>query len=438
MKETLNRRISNRSRALAVPATAAALAAPALVRSTQRTAAQDRTTVRLTGWTSSPAENTLFSQMLIDFEAANPSIHVQYEPVPSDYPTKLQTDMAAGTVADVFYVDSSLAPDLMAAGQLLPLDDLMAESGVSASDFYPGLIQAFQWNGQTFGLPKDFSTLAMVYDTAAFESAGITAPPTTWDELRAAGETLLESTGAPAIVIPADIARELAFHFAAGGQVFSEDGSSIEIDSPEGQAALEFYYGLYRDGLATTPADAGASWPGEALAKGLGSIVFEGNWVFPFLQENAPDLKFGIAELPQGPGGQGNLAFTVSFSIFADTKVPNEAWTLVNYLTGPEGMGKWVSLGLAMPSRIALADAWSQQFPERAPFLAAGEYATGWQLGVGGNAFISEASAELQGLFAGEQDVPTTLAAIQAAAEERIDLSAVSTSAGTPVASPTS
>ena len=434
MKDLLNQRFSTRTRSLAVPAAAAALAAPAMLRGASKVDAQDRTTVRLTGWTSSPAENALFSQVLIDFEVANPTIRVQYEPVPSDYPTKLQTDMAAGSVADVFYVDSSLAPDLMAAGQLLPLDDFMAESSVSASDFYPGLIQAFQWNGVTYGLPKDFSTLAMVYDTAAFEAAGITAPPATWDELRAAGEALLESTGAPAIVIPADFARELAFHLAAGGRVFSEDGSSIVIDTPEGQAALEFYYGLYRDGLATTPADAGASWPGEALAKGLGSIVFEGNWVFPFLQENAPDLQFGIAEMPQGPGGQGNLAFTVSFSIYADTQVPEEAWTLVNYLTGPEGMGKWVSLGLAMPSRIALADAWSQQFPERAPFLAAGEYATGWQLGVGGNAFISDASAELQGLFAGEQDVPTTLAAIQAAAEERIDLSQT----GAPAASPTS
>lgn len=435
MNDILQRTLSTRNRTRLIPAAAATLAAPALLRG--RAAAQEKTTVRLTGWTSSPAEQTLFNQLLIDFETANPDIHVQYEPIPSDYPTKLQTDMAAGTVADVFYVDSSLAPDLMAAGQLMALDEKMAANGVAASDFYPGLIQAFQWNGATYGLPKDFSTLAMVYDNAAFADAGITAPPTTWDELRAAGQALLDTSGVPGIVIPADFARELAFHYAAGGAVFSEDGSSIVIDSPEGAAALDFYYGLYRDGLATTPADAGASWPGEALAKGLGSLVFEGNWVFPFLQENAPDLDFGIAELPAGPAGKANLAFTVSFSIFVDTQVADAAWTLVNYLTGEEGMGKWVSLGLAMPSRVALADAWSQQFPERAPFLAAGDYSHGWQLGVGGNAFLNDANAELQGLFAGEQDVATTLTAMQEAAEERIDLTAGGTGGvATPVATP--
>ena len=70
----------------------------------------------------------------------------------------------------------------------------------------------------------------------------------------------------------------------------------------------------------------------------------------------------------------------------------------------------------------------------RAPFLAAGEYASGWQLGVGGNAFVSDAGAELQGLFAGEQDVATTLTAIQEAAEARIELAPGDASA--PEASP--
>lgn len=430
--EILQRRLSTRVRTKAIPAAAAMLAAPALLRG--HASAQEQTTVRLTGWTSSPAEQELFETVLEEFRTANPEIDLQYEPIPSDYPTKIQTDIAAGTVADVFYVDSLVAPDLMAAGQLLALDEYMSTDGVSADDFFPGLIQSFQWNGTTYGLPKDFSTLAMVYDTAAFEAAGIAAAPTTWDELKAAGQALLDTNGVPGIVIPSDLARELAFHYAAGGKVISDDGASIEFNSPEGQEALEFYYGLYRDGLATTPADAGAAWPGEALAKGLGSIVFEGNWVFPFLQENAPDLAFGISELPDGSAGKGNLAFTVSFSIFADTEVPDAAWTLVNYLTGPEGMGKWVSLGLAMPSRVELAQTWSDQFPERAPFLAAGDYAKGWQLGVGGNAFYNDANAELQGLFAGEQDIATTLEAIQQSAEERIQLTpAVST----PVASPT-
>jgi multiple sugar transport system substrate-binding protein len=269
----------------------------------------------------------------------------------------------------------------------------------------------------------------MVYDNQALSDAGVASAPDNWDELRAAGEALLDATGQPGIVIQSSLDRYLPFHYAAGAAVLSDDRTEIVVNSPEAEAALEFYYGLYRDGIATTAADAGAQWPGDALAKGLGAIVFEGNWVFPFLEENAPDLDFGIAEMPEGPAGRSTLAFTVAFSAFVDTQAPDAAWSVIEYLTGPEGMGTWTSLGLAMPSRVDLAQSWQEQFPERQPFIAGGEYARQWQFGVGGIAFKNDVDTQLQGLFAGELDVSEALAGIEAAARERLQL-------GGPVASP--
>ncbi len=142
----------------------------------RRAAAQEATQVRLTGAPSSPEESRLLEQVLQDFEAKFPDITVVWEPVTQQYAEKLQTDLAAGTAADVFYVDSLLAPDLAARGVLLPLDEPMAGAGVRAEDFYAGLIEAFQWQGKTYGLPKDWSSLAMVYDPQAFDGAGIVGP----------------------------------------------------------------------------------------------------------------------------------------------------------------------------------------------------------------------------------------------------------------------
>ena len=113
----------------------------------RRAAAQEATQVRLTGAPSSPEESRLLEQVLQDFEAKFPDITVVWEPVTQQYAEKLQTDLAAGTAADVFYVDSLLAPDLAARGVLLPLDEPMAGAGVRAEDFYAGLIEAFQWQG---------------------------------------------------------------------------------------------------------------------------------------------------------------------------------------------------------------------------------------------------------------------------------------------------
>jgi len=417
-KDQSGRKISSRARVMAAPAAAAAFAVPTIIK--RSASAQDQTTVRLTGWTSSPAEDQLLTEVLNSFQEATPSIKIDYQLVTSQYDAKLQTDIAAGTVADVFYVNSLQAPDLTSRNVLLPLDDLMAASQVSVDDFYLGLVQPFQFEGTTYGLPKDWSSLAMVYNQDALTEAGITAPPTSWDELTTAAQTLKDATGEPRLMMDPSWDRYLAFHYAGGGTVLSADGTEVEIDTPEGQTALDFYYGLYRDELSTTHADAGADWPGDGLAKGLADIVFEGNWIFPFLQDNAPDLNFGIAVMPTGPGGQATLGFTVSYSIFGETEVPDAAWEVVNFLTGPDGMAQWTSLGLAMPSRPALADAWLAQFPERKPFLDEGPYAQGWSFGPGGQQFNGEAVAVLEGLFAGEEDATSALAKIQEAGEKNI------------------
>jgi multiple sugar transport system substrate-binding protein len=179
---------------------------------------------------------------------------------------------------------------------------------------------------------------------------------------------------------------------------------------------------LYEDGLAATPADVGAQWPGDAFAKDLGVIVFEGNWMFPFLAASAPDKQFLIAELPAGPAGKVTMGFTVSYSINAKTTVAEPAWELVNYLTGPEGMARWTDLGLAMPSRPALAEAWIATYPEREPYLAGGAYARPWQLGPGGQAFFQDANAILEAVFAGQTETPDAVAQLaeKAAADIKI------------------
>ena len=136
----------------ATSAPAAATSAPAAGAPTQAAGAASKPAagavpsgnLRLMGWSSSPEEDRLLNDTLTEFSKQYPSIQVTFQPVP-DYATKLQTDLAAGTAADVFYVDSLLAPDLMKRNLLEPLDDYIGRDKVDTSDFYPGLYKAFQW-----------------------------------------------------------------------------------------------------------------------------------------------------------------------------------------------------------------------------------------------------------------------------------------------------
>src|SRR4029079_4030019 len=251
-EKLVNSRCSPRNRIRAIPLAAAAIAAPTILR--HSTLAQ-QAEVQLAGWTSSDQEKELFEEVLADLQTALPEIKLNYQIIPGDYATKIQTDIAAGSVADVFYVDSLVAPDYMLNGALLELDSYMQADGVKAEDFYPGLIGSFQMDGKTYGLPKDWSSLGMEYNTTAFSDAGISGAPTTWDDLKSAAQALKDKAGQPRVVIPADIAREFAFHYGAGAKVISDDGTKIVVNSPEAATALDFYYGLYRDELATTHQD---------------------------------------------------------------------------------------------------------------------------------------------------------------------------------------
>jgi len=65
------------------------------------------------------------------------------------------------------------------------------------------------------------------------------------------------------------------------------------IDSPEAKTALDYYYGLYHDGLATTPDDIGAQWPGD-LGEGLSRSSSRATGSFPFLAtKRARAFKIG-------------------------------------------------------------------------------------------------------------------------------------------------
>ncbi len=403
--------------ATSAPAAPAATTAPAAGGATQAKPAAGAVptgNLRLMGWSSSPEEDRLLNDVLTDFSKQYPSIQVTFQPVP-DYATKLQTDLAAGTAADVFYVDSLLAPDLMKRNLIEPLDEYISRDKVDTADFYPGLLKAFQWKGKTYGLPKDWSSLAMEWNTDAATKAGIDKPPTTWDELKAAAQKLTDkSSGAYGIVIPPELPRFGAFVFAAGGKLISDDGSKMAINGPEALQALDFYYGMYKDGVASTPADTGTQWPGDAFIKKKAAIVFEGNWIFPAIKKDAPEMKFNISEMPAGPKGKGTFAFTVSYSVNARTQQKDAAWFLVNYLTGPDGMKKWTSLGLAMPSRKSLEADWLAQFKEREPYLKAGSYAQPWQLGPGGQEINDKVvTPDLQAVFSGKMTTKDALADIE-------------------------
>lgn len=324
-------------------------------------------TVSLAGWSAGADEDNLLKQVVANFMKSHPGIKVDYAVVNGDYPTALTARFAAHNPPDVFYVDSSVAPSWEKQGVLEPLNSYITKSKYDTTKFFPGLLNAFKAGKTVYGFPKDWSPLAMEINTGMLGTAKAKAP-TDWATLTAAAQKIkaagVVSGGAPICVAP-DWARLLPF-------IFQNKGTLSDVQSAAAVAAVTYYVNLIKSGLGATPTTLGVGWCGEALGKQKAAIIFEGNWVLPYMKSTFPNTRYGVFPMVKQKTG-GNLGFTVSYSMAKDSKQKQAAWTLLSWLTGKEGMKQWTSLGLALPSRSDV-----KAIGGRTAFLNAAPYSHGW------------------------------------------------------------
>ena len=327
------------SPAASAPASAATAFDPAAVSGT----------VVLSGWQASEEEGAALDKVLAEFKTAYPNITVDYQPVAGDYPAAMTAKFSAGEPPDLFYVDSSVAPEWIDEGVLEDLEPLAAERGFDTSAFYPGYLDAFRGkDGGVFGFPKDGNTLALAYNSDVLTAAGV-QPPTNWDELKAAATTLT-SGDQKAFCLNHSLDRALAFIYQNGGSLLSEDKTQNTFDSPETRDALTTYLGWFAGGQAARAADLGDDWCGKSLGEKKVAMIFEGGWLDPYMTNTYPDTTYAWSPMPSG-ADEATLGFTVSYSIGVDSANKDPAWVLLTYLTGPDGMKTWTEGGVANPSR---------------------------------------------------------------------------------------
>ena len=358
--------------------------------------------IRIAIQPSSPKETELVNQQLANFFAAYPQVKVTIETVTDD---KLRTEIASGDPPDVFYVGDLRAPDFIADKLIEPLDDLAKKYNVKFSDYQDNLIKTFTGqDGKVYGLPKDFNTLAMVYNTKYLSDAGVTAPPTTYDELKTTLQKIkdagkLPANAAPFVVDP-DMARLLPYFYAQGGTVLNSDKTKSNITQGDlFTNTLNYFVDLRKANLAKKASEVGASWSGEALSKGVAAIVFEGGWINPTMKDSPNAGNYALAELPKGKQN-GNLIFTVAYSVAAKSKSKDAAFALVSYLTGEASENLTAKSGLAIPSRKAQTDVAVGQYSKEFKAVAAGvAYASPFQFGVGFGGFLDKANPVLQKVF---------------------------------------
>jgi multiple sugar transport system substrate-binding protein len=203
-------------------------------------------------------------------------------------------------------------------------------------EFIPATFDTVNYDGKTWGVPKQSDAAFLYYRTDQVDS-----PPATWQEVYeiAAENDGIVYQGASYEGLTCDF---LEIAFAAGGKVLSDDGKKAEFDSPENLKALQFMVDGINNGAApkavTTYMEEQARRAFEA-----GRATFMRNWPYAFAigKSNKDAPKFEVAPFPEFEGGgKAGILGGHNLVISAFSKSPGGALALIDFLTSEESIAR--------------------------------------------------------------------------------------------------
>jgi multiple sugar transport system substrate-binding protein len=219
-------------------------------------AATDGTTTITVGCeppTTQPAQRDFFLQDIADFEAANPRITVKGDDTnPCDTPAKFDAELASGTEDNVFYTAFTDPSNVLATNQAADIEKYIPQIS-NYSSILPQLLNVYRKGstagGDLYGIPVNNYTEGLVYNETLFKQAGITAPPSTWDQLEADAKKISDLGGGDIGYADYSAQGTGGWHFAAevysrGGQMVDSSGTKAAFDDADGLAVLQTLHNM--------------------------------------------------------------------------------------------------------------------------------------------------------------------------------------------------
>lgn len=349
----------------AAAATALLVALPAL--------AED---VTVTFWGSygnggnSTQQDALNTILIPAFEAAHPGINVDYVDVPYDsLLQKLTTSAAGGELPDLVRADLGWVPQFADLGVLVPLSDAMPDFQQLADATYPGVLATNHFKGKYYGLPLDTNTRVLVTSQDALDAAGLSAPPSTFDELQAMAASL-DGSG---IMVFADGGlggwNLFPWLWSGGGEVTNAEltQASGYLDSAQNVATVQMLVDLYAAGSIPNLiiGNQGATGTSDGLPALEYATILDGPWMNGIWADQYPDFTPIYAPVPAGAGGSISVVGGEDIVLTSSSKNQQAAMEFIRFTQSEQ-----FQLEMAKTGQMTVIPAFSAAQAEVAPFFA--------------------------------------------------------------------
>lgn len=310
--------------------------------------------------------------------------------------TKLQTAIVSGSGPDIFSLGTTFVPTAQATKGFTTLSDADWQQVGGKSRYFPQqLTMAGIKPDQTIAIPWTMAPFAMVYNKDLFQKAGITAPPTTWTEFVQDAQKMTQPSAGiyGAEVDPSDSfdTWKIIWTFSKqmGKDFLSPDLKTAQLNSPEAQSALAFWFDWATKYKISDPN--AMSWKsGDAVrAFGNGKVgmqIMISTSIIPSLDKSSVAGHYAFAPMPTVPYGMqqrpangiaatsivsGQMLAIASYSTLKDL-----ALKFINLVTDMQHQLDWNKTFGDLPVNAAAANQLASQNPNAAAFIQAEAGAT--------------------------------------------------------------
>ncbi len=329
------------------------------------TTTQAQSPVEINYWLWDSNQEPAYKQCADNFSKANPGIKVNViQKGWDDYWTGITTGFISGTAPDIFTDHLAKYPEFANNNQIVDIAPFIKEDKV-ATDVYTGdLFKLWGKNGKQYGLPKDWDTVAIVYNKALLKEAGVSEASLaalTWNPKNGGSfekimaKLTVDANGNRGDNPKFDKTKVKTFgwaslpgnssggaygqtewsHFAVSNGFKFNDGpwaTKYNYDDPKLAESLQWQADIsLKKGYAPLYKDTKASAASNLFFAGKVAMIFDGSWMISTYKGNTK-ADIGFAQLPIGPAGRKTMFNGLADSIWVGSKKQKEAWQWLKYM----------------------------------------------------------------------------------------------------------
>lgn len=337
--------------------------------------------VTINYWLWDDRQAPLYQQCADDFHAANPNITVKITQTAwGQYWDTLTTQLAASNAPDTFVDHSTRMLQFIDSGQIMDITEAANKAGIDDSIYQPGLADLSKYEGKRYGLPKDWDTMGLLYDTEVAAEAGYTKEDMaalTWNPTDGGtfeqfiAKTTLDANGHNGLDPEFDKNNVVRYGYhpewsdgaigqngwgelaAANGFTYGDrsvNPTKFNFGDKSLVDTVAWIKGLIDKGYAPKFDKTSSLGTDAVMNNGNAASTIAGSFTTSVYLGPDAKKKFAYAPLPTGPAGRRSAMNGLHDVVWSGTKHPEEAFQWIAYMASEQCQMKVGESGVIFPA----------------------------------------------------------------------------------------